>query len=379
MDKTVLLFSRDPGGANTIIPLYQPLIDKGYNVKLFGKDSALKKYADFKLPAINIEDSVSGTDIRAIETFIKAEKPDFIITGTSGDDFTERYIWKSADSSGIPSFAILDQWLNYGVRFSRYSVAHLAKYEEDKNHPFLPTKILVMDDYAKKEIVADGIDESRVLVTGHPYFEMLLKYRDSKTQNNGLEFKKQTGIVSTDFVITFASEPISEVYKEPDDAPHYWGYTERTILRSILSALQKITDTYSRNVTFIVRPHPKEKEDGCSDIFEMYRSSRLNIQIDKKANAWDLMVNADLVCGLSSMFLIEAAILGRPVMSVQIGLKRDDPFIFAKRELLETVLDEMTLFNKLKRVIINGDKIECDFKFIKNPVINVIKRMEEYI
>lgn len=38
--KKILLFSRDPGGANTIVPLVSEL-SKKYSVMLFGKDKAL--------------------------------------------------------------------------------------------------------------------------------------------------------------------------------------------------------------------------------------------------------------------------------------------------------------------------------------------------
>ena len=40
----VLLFARDPGGANAVVPLAPILAERGHQVLLYGKDAALKQY-----------------------------------------------------------------------------------------------------------------------------------------------------------------------------------------------------------------------------------------------------------------------------------------------------------------------------------------------
>ena len=40
----VLLFARDPGGANAVVPLAPILAERGHEVFLYGKDAALKQY-----------------------------------------------------------------------------------------------------------------------------------------------------------------------------------------------------------------------------------------------------------------------------------------------------------------------------------------------
>lgn len=130
--KKILLFSRDPGGSNTIIPLVEPLQKRGYEVRLFGKDFALEKYKSSGISGLDIMDYVPSFELDFIQKFINKEKPDFIITGTSADDFTEKYIWKSAGKLNIPLLAIMDQWVNYGVRFSNYGVSQLDDYNKDK-------------------------------------------------------------------------------------------------------------------------------------------------------------------------------------------------------------------------------------------------------
>jgi len=65
--KKILLFSRDPGGANTIFPLVGPLKKKGYSVLLYGKDIALKIYSDHGLSGLNIKDFIGHFDKEVVQ------------------------------------------------------------------------------------------------------------------------------------------------------------------------------------------------------------------------------------------------------------------------------------------------------------------------
>lgn len=262
MSKKVLLFSRDPGGANVITPIVKPLTERGYEVVLFGKDVALSKYQAYGLSGANIMDFVRQIKALEIEAFLKEQNPDFIITGTSADDMTEKFIWKAAETIGIPSFAILDQWVNYGIRFSSYGVSELAQYKSDKTHPFIPTKILVMDEYAYNEAIKDGLEPSRILITGQPYFEQLLQYKKRSSVESIEALKNCLNITGNDYLITYASEPISKTYKEDDGSAHYWGYTEKTIFVEIIRALTSVVQDVNRRIVLVVKLHPKEDSDS---------------------------------------------------------------------------------------------------------------------
>lgn len=51
------------------------------------------------------------------------------------------------------------------------------------------------------------------------------------------------------------------------------------------------------------------------------------------------------------MFLLEAALLNIPILSVQIGLKTEDPFILSRRNFIKTILDKTELFATLQAVV----------------------------
>ena len=373
MSNKILLFSRDPGGANTITPLVNPLKAKGYQVRLFGKDAALIRYEKAGLAGLDITRSIPNITLDAIDSFIQLEAPDFIITGTSADDFTEKFIWKVSTTRNIPCFAILDQWLNYGVRFSNYNLSELSHYAIDKIHPFLPTKILVMDDYAKDEILKEGLDRSKVIVTGHPYFELLVKTASS---GESLDFRKKYSISESDFVLTYASEPISGMYG--GDSDHYLGYTERTIFQHIVETLDDIIGQTKKAIVFVIKLHPKENVQKYDELIKL-SGRNLNIIKDRDSDPWDVIRSSQAVCGMSSMFLIESVILNKPVISVQIGLSRENPFVLDRRGILKSVLTKEELSLSLRSIIIHGQRPTYRFEIIKNPINNVIRHMEKYL
>lgn len=379
MNKKILLFSRDPGGANAIIPLAKRLMYKEYIVALYGKDVALNKYINSLLEGKDIKNEIDFISLENIIAFLKRENPDLIITGTSADDLTEKFIWKASEILTIPSFAVLDQWINYGLRFSEYGVSELEKYNRSKKHDYLPAKILVMDDYAREEAIKDGLPTERVIVTGQPYFEDLIHKYLNVTSSDLQITRNLLKIPEGYYVITFASEPITDTYKETDNSDNYWGYTERTVFNELLNVLNIISDEYTNNIAIVIKIHPKESPDNYLDIIEQFNNPKIKLCVDRNTDPLDLIKLSDLVVGMSSMFLIESVILKKPVLSIQIGLKRENPFILDRRGILNSILDKENLNQMLKSIIINKNILEYNFNVVENPVSNIIGLVEKYL
>ena len=219
----ILLFSRDPGGANVIIPLVRPLRSRGHVALIFGKDSALARYANAGLKGINIVDRIGEVSQGSVARLVAEERPDLIATATSADDFSERFFWKSAETLGIPSLAILDQWINYGVRFSKWPLSEIRRYLLNPSHPYLPSKILLMDERARHEAIRDGLDANRLVVTGQPHFQTILRTSESVTRGEVEAVRARLGVDPAVCLTTFASEPISGMYGGEEAARKFWG------------------------------------------------------------------------------------------------------------------------------------------------------------
>ncbi|MEK6556689.1 MAG: CDP-glycerol glycerophosphotransferase family protein [Candidatus Margulisiibacteriota bacterium] len=374
--KRLLLFSRDPGGANTIIPLVQPLEQKGYSVSLYGKDISLRKYQDHGLLGKNICETLERIEPVEVTSFLKSLNVDLVLTGTSSDDFTEKYLWQSAQQLGIPSAAIIDQWMSYGMRFSRYGLSEYRQYAQKPSIDFLPSRIFIMDKLAKNEAIAEGLPPDKLVVTGQPYFETLMK-KASTIHPTG-EIKSRHLIDPDTALIVFASEPIMETYHDQEQSTCARGYDQYSIFSALLDGLEEVHANSLHKFVLLIRLHPKEKKDSINRILEE-RAMPFRVIVGDESEPFCLMKESDLIVGMSSMFLIEAALLGRPILSVQIGLNQKDPFVLSRMGLTKTVLDKQSLGDQIKEALTKTNTIAYNLEVVRSPVQNVIAEVEKLL
>jgi len=369
----ILLFARDPGGANTIIPLFEPLKRKGYTVSVYGKDIALARFSSNNIEAADIVSEVGEVSEVSIGKFLADLRPDFIITGTSADDMTEKYLWKTAESLGIPSFAILDQWMNYGIRFSSYGVSQIQEYEKDKNFLFLPSKILVPDDLARRDSILEGLPEDKILVSGQPYFGWIKNIQVSDDKIKRL--RKDLDINNSDFIVVFASEPLQKIYKE--EVKSYWGYDEISLFLHFYKTMVEETKITKQNIKIIVKLHPKEDPDYYLKLKSEIRKDNIEIIIDQVSDPKLLIRVSDLVVGISSMFLLESVVLGKPTISLQIGLKRENPFMLDRIGVLKSIVTKVQLKEVVVKALTRNLTTSTSLKLVKDPVNKIITLMEK--
>lgn len=360
----VLFFARDPGGANTIIPIINKMQEE-YEILCYGKDVALQRIRQSGLACRDIMEEVINITEDSIYHFLYDLKVQTIITGTSLDDFTERYLWKAAKRVGIFSIAIQDQWINLGIRFSKFNYAKIELYNEQRSFEYLPDKICIMDELGKKLLIEEGMDEHRICVTGQPHFETLQrKYNDINIQKDRERF-----------TVIYVSEPILQDYDSGDEEKLYWGFNEHTMYNKLIECLHQISDDIKKKIDVIIRPHPREKLTYWEQVKKDYID--INVSIDNKTDTFELLKKADVVCGMSSMFLLEANICKVPIISMMIGLKRENPFVLDKIGLCKSVTSKEELYEKMQAVIFEKDDIVA-FEIIDNATENVINLLEEY-
>ena len=364
--KKVLVFARDPGGANIIIPLINELI-KAYEVEVYAKEYAFIRIKQVYTACRDIELELAENSQEEVFLFLKSKAPDLLITGTSLNDYTERFLWKASELLGIPSFSIVDQWINLGIRFSKYDYTGEEKYLKNMTHEYLPTRIMVMDKYAKNELIKQGIEENQIYITGQPHFDTVReKYAMSQI------VKGNNDTVN----IIYVSEPIISDYDKGQEQKMYWGYNEKTIFLSLYQSIVEFVSWEKRKVSLIIRPHPREDADKWDEIISSLNSPYIELICDKESDSFDLLKKADVVCGMSSMFLLEAVICEVSVLSIQIGLKRENPFVLDKIGVLKSSLTKAELFDKIKKVL-SGEKQNVSFEIIKSATKKVIANVKE--
>jgi hypothetical protein len=373
--RRILIFSRDPGGTNAVMQLIEPLRALQNQVDVYGKDIALSIYRKLNMDCSDISDAIpTGTQEETIE-FLRKICPDLVVTGTSSEDFTERHLWKAAESAGIASFAVLDQWTNYRLRLIPEGDGPTT--EHPASELVLPSFFFIMDEFAKKEMCALGIDREKLVVSGQPFFDYIRKTGDKFTAGDIKRLRQELNGTEDSLVFVFASQPIASVHLKNGMAEDHWGYTEKTVLKSLVGCLSKLTEELAVKVTLVLRLHPKDESNAYQDALADLPSS-IKVAFDRETDSSLLLKSADLIIGMFSMLLLEAAILERPFISVQIGLKRESPLIFDRMGSARSILSEEEL-EKTLREVLNGKRRDVsNLKFEFGATERIVEYLEGY-
>lgn len=332
----ILFFAHDPGGANAIAPLIAPLRSEGHQIVVCAKGPATKILPQaYPLP----------------ENSIETLTPDLVITGTSANDMSEKNLWMDAQKQAVPSIAVLDHWINYGVRFSQYGLREIEAYQRHKKLEYLPEYIVVMDDFARQEMISEGFPPKCLVALGNPHFDAV---SEGAKDVDRLRTRQSLGISEDTYLITFASEPYIEDYGQGP---------ELDALRDLLEGVAEL----QAKVKIVVRPHPKELPE---------KFSRFGlVHVDKLTPYCESIMASDLIVSMTSMFLIEALILGKNVISYQLGASSKDGFILTRNQVLPFINTKDKLKDELKAFLFEGknskgfsagaDTIKRNVAFIK--------------
>lgn len=371
--KKILFYARDPGAANCVIPVYKKIRGaKRFDAALWGKDFALDFYKKEKLLFKDISALIPALSRESIKNELIKISPDVIVSGVGSTDLTDRMLWLAAKDLKIPTVVILDQWQNYIMRFS------MCPQNDNPNKiDVLPEKICIMDGRAKRDMLKLGFPLTALEVTGQPHFASLFAERKKITAKAKSEFKKKIGIGREDRVITFVSEPITESYK--NNLP--FGYNQFTILEEVSRSLQKIARVNKKkNFFLIIKLHPRNDKFLMREFLKK-RNEAKNIKIfiaDDILPALVISVS-DLVLGMSSMLLLEAVLAKKPILSVQIGLKRKNPFILSMTGQVKTILTAAKLYKELDAFVKGKKRKIPQLAAPVHPVDNVIKVIKNFL
>jgi len=332
----ILFFAHDPGGANAIAPLMAPLRTEGHEIVVCAKG-----------PALKIVPQANPLPENSIETLT----PELVITGTSANDRSEKKLWMECQKQAVPSIAILDHWMNYGVRFSQYGLREIEAYQSHKKLECLPEYIVVMDEFARQEMINEGFPPKCLVALGNPHFDAVIEGAKNIDRR---KTRQILGVDEDTYLIMFASEPYSEDYGRGPE------------LEALDDLLEGVAELHA-NVKIIVRPHPKELPEKFSRF--------CGVQVDKQTPYCESILASDLIVSMTSMFLIEALILGKNVISYQVGASSKDNFILTRNQVLPFINHKEELKQELKAFLFEGknsqgfnvgtDAINRNLAFIK--------------
>jgi hypothetical protein len=130
----------------------------------------------------------------------------------------------------------------------------------------------------------------------------------------------------------------------------------------------------------IINQHPVDPVKNRYDHFlEHADGQKFKMHIDHHTDPYRLIHLSDAVAGMFSMFLLEAAMLGKPIQSIMIGLKRKNPFVLARKNCVKSCVTGAELFSEMETLLSGRKTRPVDCGLSMNAVENIVDQVKHLL
>jgi hypothetical protein len=240
-----------------------------------GPEEAARRYA--------VEGRQAFLPLTVFERIFREQTPNLVIATNSPR--AERAALEVAGQAGLPSACLVDLFALHEVKWI--------------GRPGYANRVCVLSDFVKQIMLKAGRQDQDVVVTGNPAFDVLA---DPSLQGRGLAHRQARGWGKLR-MICWASQP------EPERHPFTGQAGNPDLPRSVDRELFRILQSRP-DWGLVLRPHPSEKITW-SNLPERTWVSGADDHLPTLLNAVDVVVTMSSTVGL------EAALLGRPVVTLE--------------------------------------------------------------
>jgi hypothetical protein len=229
--------------------------------------------------------------------FLNAHRPDALVVSPLIDAASSQVdLVRAAQSIGVPVVAAIASWDNL----------------TNKGHMRVqPDLVTVWNEYQKAEAATyHGIPADRVAVTGAQLFDRWFERTPSQSRE---AFCRMVGLPADRPIVLYTGSSVFIARSE----------VEEPFVRRWLAALRASTDPVLRDASVLVRPHPFNCEawetaeyPGLGPVSVWPRQRYTPAAEQARDSLYDSLYYSAAVVGVNTSAMIEATILGRPVLSV---------------------------------------------------------------
>lgn len=302
----VLAFVEDPGAANGVVGLAHALAAHGLVTRVVATGPAEPFLRD---KGVAFDSLPAGLDAGAL---LDREHPRVLLVGTSENpDTLGLALVDAARTKAIPSAGFVDASTNASYRFRGRSTDPFAH---------CPDLVLVPDTFTRDAFRELDLAADRITITGHPHYDTVLDKREA------LEREGQAAVRARAFpeapagarVVMFAAEvstgfDAAQFQRSSDytllGRGHRDGRTH-VVLEELVDALDLVRARSEEPIHLVLRLHPKNTREELEPL-----ASEMD-EVSRGGVALDAAFAADLVTGMTTTLLVEAALLGRPTLSI---------------------------------------------------------------
>lgn len=327
MSKKLLVYGQDVGSVRVMLPVVKQLVtDRRFDVTVMGSGTAAEVFRHGGVSSLVLRNgnSLPLTDAAA-RRLIQSYSPDAMLCGASHlRDPTNARLINACRMLGIRTLALLDHWKNL-ERFTPSSSV--------KDSPALDL-LGVMDTPVKEALVRLGLKRDRIFVVGHPYLEEI--YRKRRTLLSRMHtsaVRRRIGIEPNEILVLCCSEMLHAHGVSQACQPGCTSLFEvrvhgASLLAQVTEAARRVSEVTGRHCRVVLRPHPFEREHR-----RPLRRPGVDLMDHAVCSDIEAVATADVVIGISAMPMIQAYVLGKPVVSVAFPVVRKRQGDYAQRFL----------------------------------------------
>lgn len=303
MEIDILIYVEDPGAANFIAGLPEALKKHGWQTSLLADGFAFQYLLDR-----GIQPEFVSKSVNSARELLGRLKPRLVIVGTSENPETFGFdLIIEARALGIKTLGVVDALGNADYRFRGHT-----------NDPlfYSPEWIAVPDQWTKEAYLDLGFPVERLAVCGHPHYDHVLDTAAGlgKQDKQHLRNKIFPSNQNNAPVIVFASEISGGLspgqYRRTSEYTMTGRGTRTNRTEIILEEFLDAIALCEQKHHLVLRLHPKNTEEELAPFLRYFH------QISQGEPPLALTFAADLIVGMTSMLLMEAAIMGRRTLSI---------------------------------------------------------------
>lgn len=302
MSSDILIFVEDPGPANFVAPLPDVFRREGWSVVTLTAGLATGLL------------SARGVAVEALPSVAEGENvlsslhPRLLMVGAAENpDSMGLSLLRAARSARVPSVGVIDARMNAEKRFRGRSKDALA---------YAPDWLFVPDNWTKEAFVSLGFSGVRAVVCGHPHYDHIRNLAEPWRREDRTALRRRlfARAAEAQKIVIFVCEGSRRTEKWPaevfatytlagrGDVP---GRTEAVLEEFLDAAASIVPRPY-----LVLRIHPKDERADYAAYLHAFD------QVSDGGSPLEAVYAADLAVGMTSMLLLEAALLDRPTLSI---------------------------------------------------------------
>jgi hypothetical protein len=228
----------------------------------------------------------------AMERFLERERPDVaLFASVTNPRAPQLDHLRSARALGIPTAVCVYSW------------DHLSSKALIR---VVPDRVFVWNETQKREAVnLHGLPADRIVVTGAQVYDQWFERSPSRSRE---AFAEAAGLPADRPFVVYVCSAMT-----PDP-------NESRFVRRWIEAIRAAGDTRLRGAGVLIRPHPERRGEweglDWTDVGPVVIAGQSPVTASAKADYFDALHYCTAVVGLVTSAFLEAAIAGRPVLTI---------------------------------------------------------------